>query len=79
MKHKPKKAKLITQYGFQKIIKIKDVVSRIQIPMMYNFTMTPPELYGIQVNPSFMAVFEIEKITKKYAIYKQIDVIQKLV
>lgn len=74
--YKPKKAKLISNGGFQKIIDIKKVDFRINIPLGLKVTATSPELYGIPIVLSYTAKFELEKVTKCYAVYRQYDVIQ---
>ena len=74
-KNKPKKAKLITNGGFSKIIPIEEVVLRIDYPYSTKVQLNSPELYGIPVEIACLAVFELEKVNKKIAIYKQVDVV----
>jgi len=69
------KAKLITNGGFSKIIKIKKIVPRISIPFSTKVQLNSPELFGIPVNISATAEFMIEKKYKNYVLYKQIDAV----
>jgi len=71
----PKKAKLITNGGFSKIIDIKELNMKIHIPLGMKVQATSPELYGIPVVLSYTATFELERVTKLYAFYRQIDAV----
>jgi hypothetical protein len=74
-KHNPKKAKLITNGGFYKIIKINKVDLNISVPFSYQIQLNSPELYGMPVSIGGFARFQLEKMTKTMAIYKQVDAI----
>lgn len=73
----PKKAKLITDGGFYRIIKLDRPVLRIAIPLMTKIQITQPEI-NTQVSLSFQAEFSFERVCGGYAEFRQVDVIQKL-
>lgn len=78
MKNKkfPKKAKLITDGGFYKIIKLDKPVLKIRVPLHQRFQITSPELnYSCPMN--FESVFDFVGVKGGYAEYRQVDVIVK--
>lgn len=75
MKKFPKKAKLITNGGFSRIIELKEKVFKINFPYSQKIQLNTPELYGMKILISCNTVFELEKVNKNMAIYRQVDAI----
>ena len=71
----PKKAKLITDGGFYKIVDLPKWVLRINIPLVKRMVIVSPETSDFNFNLNFEVEFQFEKHDKKYAYYKQINVI----
>ena len=71
----PKKAKLITDGGFYKIVDLPNWVLRINIPIAYKMMLVSPETSEFNFSLNFQVEFQFEKHDKKYAYYKQINVI----
>jgi len=76
MKNKfPKRAKLITDGGFSKIININKFVSVIHIPMVKNITVSSPETNIIDIEVNFDIEFHFERATKTLAFYRQANIV----
>lgn len=69
-----KKAKLITDGGFYKIIPIKEISLRINIPLVRTLRVATPELNSWEYNIHFECIFQFCGMKGGYAIYKQINV-----
>jgi hypothetical protein len=72
----PKKAKLVTDGGFYKFIKLDKPVIRIHLPLFQRIHISTPEI-NLDIPMTFEAEFSLEKVYKNYALYKQVNVIQK--
>jgi len=72
----PKKAKLITDGGFYKIVKLDKPVLKIHFPLFQRFQITAPEI-NYSALMSFEAIFSFERVYRGYAEYRQVDVILK--
>ena len=75
MRRFPKKAKLITNGGFSKIIELKERVFKISFPYSQKIQLNTPELYGMKILISCITIFELEKVNKNMAIYRQVDAV----
>ena len=72
----PKKAKLITDNGFSKIIKHPDGKSLvINYPIIKRIRYTSIELSDVDLSLTANIEFSLAKVYKKYAIYQQTGVI----
>ena len=71
----PKRAKLITDGGFSKIINIDEFTSTIHIPMIKNFTISSPETNIVDLSINFDIEFQFERATKTLAFYEQSNII----
>lgn len=74
-KHKPKRAKLITNGGFYKTIDIKTVDYKIHIMYPTKIQLNSPELYGMSVTVTHDVIFTLHKVTKTLATYTQSDAV----
>jgi hypothetical protein len=71
----PKKAKLITDGGFYRIIKIDGFSAKITVPMMRKISLNTPETDWSDIW-KFNLIFVFNKVRKGYAEYIQIDCIK---
>ena len=71
----PKRAKLITDGGFSKIINIPSFVPTITVPLIKRIQLASPETDVTDLSIHFDVSFEFDRALKNIAIYKQIDVV----
>lgn len=71
----PKKAKLITDGGFYKIIPHKEFVLKYHVPLMKRIRFASPETGDINMDLTLDIEFGFERIYKGYAEYRQIGVV----
>lgn len=69
-----KKAKLITDGGFYRIIKIDMFVPKYTYPLLKRITLSTPETNIVDLNVSFTCEFSFSRIYRGYAEYKQYNV-----
>lgn len=74
----PKKAKLITDGGFYKIIKIKDFVHTINVPLLKRVTLATPETNVLDLAINFSVTFHFSKVYRGYAEYRQADIVSTI-
>lgn len=72
-KYNPKKAKLITNGGFYKIVNIEQIDYKIKMPYTTRLTLNSSELYGYPICITHDLVFELFKVNKNMAVYRQTD------
>lgn len=70
----PKKAKLITDGGFYKIINIEARRPKICFPLMKNITLVSPETNVFDMSINFIVEFIFTRVYKGYAEYNQYNV-----
>lgn len=71
---KVKKAKLITDGGFYKIIPLEDFKLKIDYPLFKKVTFASPETNIFDMNVEFFVEFSFRRIHKGYAEYEQFNV-----
>ena len=71
----PKRAKLITDGGFTRIIDIKEFTSIIKIPLLKQISISTPETNFVEMDITFECSFSFERATKTMAFYRQIGVV----
>lgn len=69
---KPKRAKLIADGGFYQFVPLKELVARLQVPVMRRIKLNEPSI-SYETVWNFMLVFNLMRVTKSYAEYKQVD------
>lgn len=74
----PKKAKLITDGGFYRIIDIDIFSNVINYPLIKRMNLSTPETGSVDLTLSFHVEFRLEKVLKRMAIYRQFNVTQTL-
>jgi len=70
----PKRAKLITDGGFAKIVGIDEFVMQIHYPLIKRITLATPETGEVDLQMSFDCEFQFERATKTLAYYRQVNV-----
>lgn len=70
----PKKAKLITDGGFYRIMKIDGFVAKYTFPLMKRITLCTPETNALDMTVNFTCEFSFSRIYRGYAEYKQYNV-----
>ena len=71
----PKKAKLITDGGFYRIIKVGDFRPRIDIPLLKKIRLATPETLDIDLELSIVIEFVFSRVFGGYAEYRQMNVV----
>ena len=72
----PKKAKLITQLGFTKIIKLPKYQPVIYIPLLKKISVSSIETGLIDINANFEVRFAFDCVRKGFAEYLADDVVK---
>lgn len=71
----PKRAKLVAGGGFYQFIPLKELLSRIQVPITRRISLSEASIDYSEIW-HFTLVFALERVLKSYAEYKQIDCIK---
>jgi len=75
MKELPNKAKLITDNGFTKMIDNPTRTPVINVPIIKRIRYSTIELSDFDLDLSVSIQFRLEKVYKKYAVYRQTGVV----
>ena len=75
MKKVPKRAKLIANGGFYQFIPLKELMMRINVPVMRRVSLSEPSIDYTE-NWHFELVFSLNRVLKGYAEYHQTDCIK---
>lgn len=67
----PKRAKLITNNGFYRFIKIDGYQEKIKIPLMKRIDFFSPEIDEVDITLLIDVDFVLEKVTETMAIYRE--------
>jgi hypothetical protein len=75
MKKFPKRAKLTSDGGFSSFIPIPELKAKIIIPVMRRISLSEPTIDYTEMW-HFELHFSLQRVTKRYAEYRQIDSIK---